>query len=168
MRCPANLLKLMRCAAKFAQKPTRNALYHVELEYLHVYVEDYRATICATDSMKMIEISTDVPCYIKDGFYLWRLVGDDLIEDFESSNSYQLDKYLFERLIPENLAPENLCGACGFDPALLGEVCAAIKPLGKHAQLWFQFNGTHATRFDVTGLPDGVSAVGCLMPLMHK
>lgn len=39
MRCPASLLKSMKCASKFAQKPTRNALYHEELEYVHVYVE---------------------------------------------------------------------------------------------------------------------------------
>lgn len=168
MRCPAELLKLMKCAAKFAQKPTRNALYHVELEYLHVYVEDYRVTICATDSMKMIEISTEVPFYIENGLHLYRLAGDELIEDFESCNSYQLGKHHFERVIPENLSPEKLCGACGFDPVILGEVCAAIKTLGKHAQIWFQFNGTHATRFDVTGLPDGVTAVGCLMPLMRR
>ena len=168
MRCPADLLKPMKCAAKFAQKPTRNAMHHTELEYMHVYVEHYRATICATDRMKMIEITTDAPCYIKDGVYLWRLAGDELIEDFESCNSSQLAKHNFDKLIPENLSPESLCGACGFDPAILGEVCGAIKTLGKHAQLWFQFNGARAARFDVTGLPDGVSAVGCLMPLMRK
>ena len=168
MRCPANLLKLMKCAAKFAQKPARNALYHVELEYLHVYVEEYRATICATDSMKMIQISTDVPFYIENGLHLYRLAGDELIEDFESNNSCQLGKHQFDKLIPANASPESLCGACGFDPAILGEVCAAIKTLGKNAQLWFQFNGTYATRFEVSGLPVGVSAVGCLMPLMKR
>lgn len=168
MRCPATLLKLMKCAAKFAQKPTRNALYHVELEYVHVYVDGYRATICATDSKKMIKISCNLAIYLEDGLHMFRLVGDELIEDFESCNSCQLGKHSFEKLIPESLAPEKLCGACGFDPALLGEVCAAIKTLGKDARLWFEFNGTHATRFDVTGLSGGVSAVGCLMPLRKR
>lgn len=168
MRCPAPLLKPMKCAAKFAQKPTRNALYHVELEYLHVYVEGYHATICATDSMKMVEISCDLPIHLEDGLHMFRLVGDELIDDFESCNSCQLGKHSFEKLIPESLAPDKLCGACGFDPAILGEVCAAIKTLGKNAQLWFQFNGTHATRFEVSGLPEGVSAVGCLVPLMKR
>lgn len=168
MRCPANLLKPMKCAAKFAQKPTRNALHHVELEYLHVYVEGYRATICATDCMKMIEISCDLPMRLEDGLHMFRLAGDELIEDFESCNSCQLGKHSFDKLIPESLAPEKLCGACGFDPAILGETCAAIKTLGKNVQLWFQFNGTHATRFDVTGLPGDVAAVGCLMPLMKR
>lgn len=168
MRCPATLLKPMKCAAKFAQKPARNALYHLELEYLHVYVEDYRATICATDSMKMIEISCDSPFYIEDGLHMFRLVGDELIEDFGSCNSYPLGKHRFDKLIPENLAPEKLCGACGFDPAILGGVCATIKTFGKDVQVWFQFNGTRATRFDVSGLPEGVSAVGCLMPLIKR
>lgn len=168
MRCPVSLLKYMKCAAKFAQKSTRNALYHTELEYIHVFVEDYHATICATDSMKMIEISSDLPMRIENGLHMYRLVGDELIEDFESCNSCRLGKHSFDKLIPENLAPEKLCGACGFDPAILGEVCAAVKPLGKHAQLWFQFNGFRATRFDVSGLPNGVSVVGCLMPLMRR
>ena len=168
MRCPASLLKPVKCASKFARKSTRNALYHVELEYIHLYVDGYRATICATDSMKMIKISTDLPLYLEDGLHLYRLVGDELIEDFESCNSCQLGKQSFEKLIPESLAPEKLCGACGFDPAILGDTCAAIKTLGKDAQLWFQFNGTHATRFEVSGLPDGVSVVGCLMPLMKR
>lgn len=168
MRCPASLLNLMKCAAKFAQKPTRNALYHVELEYLHVYVDGYRATICATDSMKMIEISCDLPIHLEDGLHMFRLVGDELIDDFESCNSFQLDKHAFDKLIPDSLASDKLCGACGFDPAILGEVCAAIKTLGKNAHLWFQFNGAHAARFDVTGFPGDVAAVGCLMPLMKR